>query len=615
MKRRDFLKVAPAVSLPLILNGFPLSTNAGNSLLEMIAQASLANGRVLVIVQMNGGNDGLNTVLPIDKYAALNNARPNIVVPQSSILSLTGTTATGLHPALAEMRNMYNNGLLNISQAVSYPNPNFSHFRATDIWFTASAADVNLNTGWLGRHLNQEFPGFPAAYPNSTMPDPVSLQIGSQASIMTQGPITNMSMTVRNPDNFYNLVNGIVDPAPATPYGNELTFLRLIKQQTSAYTTSVRTAYNGAATQSTLYPADNTLAQQLRIVARLIKGGLKTPVYIVNHPDSFDTHAGQVDAADKTKGNHADLLTIVSKAIGAFQDDLQKMGIDDRVTGMTFTEFGRRIKSNNSNGTDHGTTTPLFVFGKAVNPIIIGTSPDIPANATVQDNIPMQQDFRAIYYTVLKDWFQLTPAQLDTVLFQQFTPLPIFKAAAPLPVTLISFKAKWGNTNDAVITWEVDEESNIDAYDVMRSDDGVNFTKSGTVPAVNIGGRHEYNYTDRNLNKNLYYYRLQINERSGSSRFSETALLKKNPDQRAVRIKVMPNPIREIFTVSFEEKITGLVTARIIDSSGREVWKNQTQAGGYNVSFRLEGKPLAAGVYTMQIIAGNEEGIIKILKQ
>ena len=107
MKRRDFLKAAPAVSLPLILNGFPLSTNAGNSLLEMIAQASLANGRVLVIVQMNGGNDGLNTVLPIDRYSALNNARPNIVVPQSSILSLTGTTATGMHPALAEMRNMY----------------------------------------------------------------------------------------------------------------------------------------------------------------------------------------------------------------------------------------------------------------------------------------------------------------------------------------------------------------------------------------------------------------------------------------------------------------------------------------------------------------------------
>ncbi len=615
MKRRDFLKAAPAVSLPLILNGFPLSTNAGNSLLEMIAQASLANGRVLVIVQMNGGNDGLNTVLPIDRYSALNNARPNIVVPQSSILSLTGTTATGMHPALAEMRNMYNSGLLNISQAVSYPNPNFSHFRATDIWFTASAAEVNLSTGWLGRYLDTEFPGFPAAYPNNTMPDPVSLQIGSQASIMTQGPITNMSMTVRNPDRFYDLVNGIVDPAPATPYGNELTFLRLIKQQTSAYTTAVRTAYNGAATQSTLYPDDNALAQQLRIVARLIKGGLKTPVYIVNHPDSFDTHAGQVDPADKTKGNHADMLSLLSKAIGAFQDDLQKMAIDDRVTGMTFTEFGRRIKSNNSSGTDHGTTTPVFVFGKAVNPTIIGTNPDIPDNATVQDNIPMQQDFRAVYYTVLKEWFQLTPAQLNSVLFQQFATLPIFRQLAPLPVSVLSFKAKWQNTNDALITWEVDEESNIDAYDVMRSDDGVNFTKAGTVTAVNTGGRHEYNFIDRNLNKNIYYYRLQINERSGSARFSETALLKKNPDQRAVRIKVMPNPIREIFTVSFEEKIAGLVTARIIDSSGREVWRGQTQGGGYNVSFRLEGKPIAAGVYTMQITAGNEEGIIKILKQ
>ncbi len=615
MKRRNFLKYSAAASVPIMVGGFPVTATGRSSVLDMIAASSQANGRILVVIQMNGGNDGLNTVIPLDKYSNLVNARSNVLIPQASILSLNGNPTTGFHPGLAEMRTMFNNGLVNITQAVSYPNPNFSHFRATDIWFTASDANVNLNTGWLGRSLNEDYPGFPGAYPNATMPDPLSIQIGSQSSIMTQGPVTNMSMSVTDPASFYNLVNGIVDPAPATPYGHELTYLRLIKQQTNAYTSVVRTAFNAAANQTSLYPANNELAAQLKIVARLIKGGLKTPVYIVNHPDSFDTHSNQVDTGDKTQGTHAEHLKLLSKAVNAFQDDLRLMGVDNRVATMNFTEFGRRIKSNNSNGTDHGSATPFFVIGKNVNPIIIGTSPDIPLNATVEDNIPMQNDFRSVYYTVLKDWFQLNPAQLNAVLFQPFINLPIFNQAV-LPVTLLSFKAKWDGDTAAKITWEVDEESNIISYDIMRSEDGNNYTSVGTTNAINVNGRHEYTYTDVNLTKKVYYYKLRINELNTTPKFSEIAVIRKIAEQRSMQFKVLPNPFSGFFTISFESKVSGIVTARLIDTGGKEVWKNQTPAADtYNIYFTLNGKTIASGIYTLQLIVNNEEGTIKVVKQ
>ena len=278
-------------------------------------------------------------------------------------------------------------------------------------------------------------------------------------------------MTVTDPNYFFNLINGVSGTTPDTPYGHELTFLRLIKQQTNAYTAVIRNAYNKAS-NLVAYPAGNSLADQLKIVSCLIKGGLKTPVYIVNHQGSFDTHANQVDSSDTTKGKHAELLTTLSDAVAAFQQDLNAMAISDRVAAMTFTEFGRRIKSNDSLGTDHGTSTPVFFFGASVKPAIIGTNPTIPDMVTSSDQVPMQHDFRAVYYSVLKDWFLLTDNQLLNVLPDPYTTLPIFKQLAALPVSLLSFNGKWV-TDKVNLQWEVDQEACIDYYEVQRSDDGL----------------------------------------------------------------------------------------------------------------------------------------------
>ncbi len=444
MKRRSFIKTSALATIPLVLNGIPVmaSSSIESNALDILANAAVNCGKILVIIQMNGGNDGLNTVFPLDKWTNLNNARSNILMNQSSVLTLQDNSTTGLHPAMSEMKNLHDNGKLMIIQGVSYPNPSYSHFRATDIWFTASNSNQDLNSGWLGRSLDKMYPNFPVGYPNSSMPDPLAIQIGSTLPFSLQGPNINMGYNAPDPNALLNVINKITDPAPNSDYGTELTFLRLMKDQSNVYRTAIQNAYNTAQSQTATYPSSNKLGDQLKIVAKLINGGLQTPIYIVNHPNTSDLHSGQVDTTDKTQGAHANNLGILSKAISAFQQDLELMGKSNLVTGMTFSEFGRRIKSNGSFGTDHGAGAPVFVFGAALNtgpssittenPVsgMLGSSPNLPLNATVSDQVAMQYDFRQIYATIMQDWLCMSESQTSDVLGSTFTKLAIFKNTA-----------------------------------------------------------------------------------------------------------------------------------------------------------------------------------------
>ncbi|MBA4197435.1 MAG: hypothetical protein C0459_07765 [Chitinophaga sp.] len=417
MKRRSFIKnTLTGVVLPTFLNGISLKALAGTPLMSALSNY-MNDDRVLVLIQLAGGNDGLNTVIPFDQYSLYNAARNNIALPEDKVLRLNGFNATALHPALAEMQQLFNNGKLGIVQAVSYPKPNFSHFRATDIWMTASDSDKVVNTGWAGRFLNQQFPNFPNNYPNAQMPDPLAIQVGSVVSSTFQGPAFTMGLAISNPSNFYNLIEGKVNVESNTRWGEQLDYLEEMSLKTDQYADVIKKAALKITKQSDKYPAagKNPLADQLKIVARLIAGGLKTKVYMVN-TGSFDTHAKQTDDADKTIGTHANLLKRVSEAVNAFMDDINYLQVGDRVMGMTFSEFGRRIKSNASGGTDHGAAAPVFYFGNKVKSAVIGNNPTIPTNVTVNDNVPMQHDFRSLYASVLQNWFHLQPADVQQVL-------------------------------------------------------------------------------------------------------------------------------------------------------------------------------------------------------
>ncbi len=430
MKRRDFLKnTLPAgIMLPSLIGGFSVKAfGASSPLLASLLMPTTDTDHVLVLVQLTGGNDGVNTVIPLEFYGNYYNARKNIAIDQSKVLTFSDTQKVGLNPAMTGLQSLYNDGKLKVINSVGYPTPSFSHFRATDIWMTAADSTQQLDSGWAGRYLNYEYPNFPNGYPNSSMTDPLSIQIGSVTSLTLQGPAVSMGMSITNPTSFYNLLSGVQDPAPNSYAGKELTYLRSMSQQTQQYATVVKAAANNVTQQST-YPASNSLADQLKIVARLIKGGLKTRIYMVSY-GGFDTHSNQTNATDTSIGTHANLLKNVSDAIKAFQDDLKFLSIENRVIGMTFSEFGRRIKSNASGGTDHGAAAPMFLFGSNVLPGVLGDTPNIPATATVNDNVPFQYDFRSIYATLLTNWLCVKEADLQQVMLKNFQLLPIVNAA------------------------------------------------------------------------------------------------------------------------------------------------------------------------------------------
>lgn len=469
MKRRKFLQyTVPAAAAATMINGIPVRTMGMESpLIRSLMGMATDTDHVLVLIQLNGGNDGLNTVIPIEYYPAYQNARSNVAIPENRILSLNGKT--GLHPSMTGLHNLYKDGKVSVVQSVGYPQPNFSHFRATDIWMSASDSNQFVNSGWVGRYLDDQYPGFPTGYPNAAVPDPLGIQIGSITSLTFQGPQVSMGMSISDPVNFYNLINGIQDPAPNTPAGDELTYIRTVARQTQQYSDVIKEAALRV-TQQSAYPSNNSLADQLKIVARLVKGGLKTRVYMVSI-GGFDTHSVQVNSGDTTTGAHATLLLRVSDAIKAFMDDLKYLGVQRRVLGMTFSEFGRRIKSNASTGTDHGAAAPLILFGEYVNPGIVGNNPVIPANANVNDNLPMQYDFRSVYASVLEKWFCVNNTTLQTVMLKNFQSLPLVKTNScnsaipdltdqlviknyPNPFvssTTITFKTEGGHTSIMII--------------------------------------------------------------------------------------------------------------------------------------------------------------------
>lgn len=423
MKRRDFLKNASlaSLSLPFVSNGFSMQAIAK----DLFDYSKNVEDRVLVIIRMNGGNDGLNMVFPIDQYANLTVQRSNILIPQNQLLSLSNDLA--LHPKMTGMQNMFNNGKLSIIQNVGYPETNRSHFRSMDIWTTGSL-DINQTSGWLGRYFDSTYPNFPDAYPNSSFPDPFAISMGSEVSSTCQGLMGNFSHAVNDPFSTSNLLqtNVIND---GTYYGSHIEYISTLINQTNQYGTNINSCANAGNTLSTLYDPNNPLALQLRYVAQMISGGLKSKVYILNI-NGFDTHDSQVDQNSLSEGNHANLLKMISDAVTAFQDDLHLLGLEQRVAGMTFSEFGRQIASNGSYGTDHGDAAPIILFGSCINSGIIGPNPIIENQINDQAGVPMQIDFRNIYASILKDWFEVPESSIQALFEQNITYINILSGCS-----------------------------------------------------------------------------------------------------------------------------------------------------------------------------------------
>ena len=428
MKRRQFIRrVAYGGAAGMTLGGVPWRLLAAGSPMAMLAAGSV-NDKVLVFIQLHGGNDGLNTLIPISQYDEYYNLRPNIAIRHTgtrSYLEVDNTVEenarVGLHPEMLAFKQMYDQGKVAIIQNVGYPNMNLSHFRGRDVVFmgTDESGDNQYHSGWMGRYLDNVYPGYPDAYPNPDMQDPIGIELSGTLSLAFHRengiPI---GLNIGSPDQFYQLISSVgVDPPIAFPEshaGDELRYIMEFEKKSNQYAGRLKEVYDAGSNSTVEYPEvypyaspirANNLSSQLKLIARLLKGGIRTKIFLCRI-GGFDTHGEQVDEHDPSLGLHAALLHNLSGAVKAFYDDLNQLGIDERVLSLTFTEFGRRAKSNDSYGTDHGTATPVFVFGTQLNNGIYGVNPGLAPEDLHNYNLVYNIDYRQIYTSVIQDWFE-----------------------------------------------------------------------------------------------------------------------------------------------------------------------------------------------------------------
>lgn len=424
MKRRTFLTSTAAATVGTqLLGGIPLRAF---SPVELADTLNSDDDRILIVVQLFGGNDGLNTIIPVDdpEYYRI---RPDIAIQKADASSVL--SRVHFHPALNpsgtyNLKSMFEDGRLAVIQGIGYENPSLSHFRSTDIWlsgFNTSDPNKRLVDGWLGRYWANKLPGFPEALPS----DPTAVQIGGTLSMLLQSPKGDVGIALTDPEKFFELGQGLspdMDPmSDDTRYGREFNFVRLVAEQSDRYSSVVKQAFDKG--KNTLTYANNGFVQQMRLVARLISGGLKSKIFLV-YMGGFDTHVQQQN--EDLTGLHPFLLNTLSTGIGQFMSDAIAQGFADRVVGMTVSEFGRRPYQNGSRGTDHGTASVQFVFGNAVRAGVYGNAPDL-TNLDSNGDVRWQYDYRRVYADVMETWFGGTANDTEAVFEERVLPLGVLQ--------------------------------------------------------------------------------------------------------------------------------------------------------------------------------------------
>ena len=377
MKRRDFLKQSTFASgmffVPQFLKAFEHNTN------------SIFSNKKVVIIQLKGGNDGLNTVVPFNNDIYYQQ-RNNIALKQADLFKISDEV--GLHKSLQPLQKLYDKGFLSIINNVGYPNPNLSHFRATDIWQTASDSNEFLQNGWVGRYLD-----FIKGNPYT------AIEVDESLSLMMKGKTQN-GLAITDSKMFYNSMkapffNNVVsnyNDAHLSEHNLGYLYNTMIDAKSSAKHIYEKTKTKNSSAE---YPK-NLFGKQLKNISQFINSGLETQVYYAGL-SGFDTHANQTNT-------QARLLNLYAETMEVFINDLQKNNTFDDVLILTFSEFGRRVKQNESKGTDHGTANNVFLMGKNLKKQGLYNSLPNLANLDKNGNLKYEIDFREIYATILDKW-------------------------------------------------------------------------------------------------------------------------------------------------------------------------------------------------------------------
>ena len=378
--RRTFIKQsALATAGTMLLPGFLKA-------FELHQHANREQGKILVVIQLSGGNDGLNTIVPYtnDLYYQY---RPQLAISKDKVLK--ASDSLGFHPALAKLNELYDHGYLAVINNVGYPNPDRSHFRSMDIWHTASNSDEYLTNGWIGRYLDSSCIDCNVAHQAIEIDDTLSLALKGESI---------KGLAVKNPKKLYQILHNdfFQKVSSHTPKQSSDPTLHYLYKTLAETTSSADYIYDKSKIyQSTTAYPNHEFAGQLKTVAQLISSGLETKVYYVSL-SGFDTHVRQQPV-------HERLLNMYAESVSAFISDLEKNNRFQDVMIMTFSEFGRRVSQNASNGTDHGTANNLFIIGKNLKQKgFINQTPDL--SKLDEGDLIHQIDFRSVYSTLLNKW-------------------------------------------------------------------------------------------------------------------------------------------------------------------------------------------------------------------
>ncbi len=405
--RRSFLQALGLVGGGSMLIGAnQISASVNSPLAQAINDTDTEN--ILVLIRLKGGNDGLNTIVPVYDYDTYASYRPNLRHDESSLIQLNDDFAMPNY--MEDLQEMWDDGAMKVVHGVGYENQSLSHFKSSDIW-ASSVTDIKEDSGFMGRYFQDIYPDYLVNPPEK----PAAIQIGNFGNLIFDDEgINNYAITINSIRSLQNIgssgqLHSLQDIKNTCEYGDRLKFLRGVTNNTFTYAGVISKAYQKGKNAVT-YPDKDTsrLAQQLKEIARMIKGGLGTKVYMVSL-GGFDTHANQIT-------DHPKLWKDISIALKTFYEDLSDSEYDDKVLSMTISEFGRRAKENGSKGTDHGEAAPVMFFGSAIQDNgFVGNHPDLN-DLDKRGNLKYTTDFREVYSVAMKEWLCIDPQIVDEAL-------------------------------------------------------------------------------------------------------------------------------------------------------------------------------------------------------
>ncbi len=646
MKRRKFLKnIGKLSSAPIVLNGLGMSTLLSPAMLEMLTTCDGVEDRTLVVLFLKGGNDGLNTIIPVDQYSTYIGHRPTIGIPETGTGAYINLDTTldvadqvGIHPSIESFKDMYESGKARMIQAVGYPDFNQSHFKSTDLWLgggDGTPGGTN-GSGWVGRFFENAYPGIHGS-PNDDFPDPLGIQFGDTKASLGYHDCSSVyqavNLTGQYPGNLYGLLNGLGTAPhtniPDSEFGEEIQYIMDVENSTNVYGQRITDVFNAGTNSSTVYP-DGYLSYQLSLIARLLSGGSQTKMFMA-HRGGFDTHVNQVEEGSTHTGEHANNIADVFDSIKAFHNDLTNLGLGNKVVTVVFSEFSRRITENGNTGTDHGNYGPMFLFGDAVNPGISGTNFDLTAinDSGNMDASEMQFDYRDVLKSVLQNWMGAGTDILDPTLLSPYAVLPnlilddqtvdpscYIIPTAPLSVELTFFNAYLTEEKQVKLDWETASEINSDYFEIERMKEDID---PEFVARVNAQGTSSFSQTYEALDSNplsgVSYYRLRSVDLDGSEQFSDWKAIELE-QTNIENIRVYPNPAIYDFNLVLTTKINRKANLELFSINGQLVYSEALNIKeGFN-KFRVDVTNIPIGQYFVKLTGdGLEVETMKVLIQ